>query len=60
LSFAPFTPHWLSEIQPVQELSAAIARVPAKSAAAIAIENLTFMVSPLQKSIAVLIRRAVQ
>src|SRR5256884_3714733 len=27
-SFAPFAPHWLSEIQPVQEPSAAIARVP--------------------------------
>src|SRR2546429_5451790 len=50
-SFAPFAPHWLSEIQPVQEPSAAIARVPAKSVAAIAVESLSFMVSPLQKSI---------
>src|SRR5437016_9307983 len=50
-SFAPFAPHWLSEIQPVQEPSAAIARAPAKSVAAIAVESLSFMVSPLQKSI---------
>src|SRR6266480_4299672 len=50
-SFAPFAPHWLSEIQPVQEPSAAIARVPANSVAAIAVESLSFMVSPLQKSI---------
>src|SRR5213080_735723 len=53
LSFAPFTPHWLSEIQPVQELSAAIASVPAKSVAAIAVDSLSFIVSPLQKSIVV-------
>src|SRR2546421_2364570 len=46
LSFAPFTPHWLSEIQPVQELSAAIASAPANSVAATAIENRTFMLSP--------------
>src|SRR5438034_2430670 len=59
LSFAPFTPHWLSEIQPVQEPSAAIASVPAKSVAAIAVDSLSFIVSPLQKSIVVESRRAV-
>src|SRR6266851_3975034 len=46
LSFAPFTPHWLSAIQPVQELSPAIASAPANSVAATAIENRTFMLSP--------------
>src|SRR5216683_2382864 len=46
LSFAPLTPHWLSEIQPVQEPSAAIARAPANSVAAIATANRTFMISP--------------
>src|SRR6266576_1068031 len=46
LSFAPFTPHWLSEIQPVHELSAAIANAPARSVAAIATANRTFMISP--------------
>src|SRR5437899_3530335 len=53
LSLAPFAPHLLSEIQPVQELSAAIASAPAKSVAAIAIVKRTFMVFPLQKSTAV-------
>src|SRR5712692_5966458 len=52
-SFAPFTPHWLSAIQPLQELSAAIASAPAKSVAAIAIVKRTFMVFPLEKSTAV-------
>src|SRR5215467_7432712 len=51
LSFAPFTPHWLSEIQPVKELSAAIASVPAKSVAAIAVESLSFICSPSRSSI---------
>src|SRR5713101_2938831 len=46
LSLAPFTPHWLSEIQPVQEPSAAIVSAPANSVAAIATANRTFMISP--------------
>src|SRR5580693_4564814 len=46
LSLAPLTPHWLSEIQPVQELSAANVSAPAKSVAAIATANRTFMSSP--------------
>src|SRR5260370_41970527 len=60
LSFAPFTPHWLSEIQPVKELSAAIANAPAKSVAAIATANRTFMSSPSRNPLRFLIRRAAQ
>src|SRR6266851_1096109 len=45
-SFAPFALHWLSEIQPVQEPSAAIVSAPAKSVAATATANRTFMISP--------------
>src|SRR4029077_1264392 len=58
LSFAPFAPHWLSEIQPVHELLAAIASAPAKSAAAIAIANRIFMISPSINQLRFLIRRA--
>src|SRR5712692_8225248 len=60
LSFAPFTPHWLSEIQPVHEPSAAIASAPAKSVAAIATANRTFMISPSRNPLRFLIRRAAQ
>src|SRR4029077_4639832 len=53
LSFAPLTPHWLSEIQPVHEPSAAIARAPANSVAAIATANRTFMISPSRNPLVV-------
>src|SRR5437899_2145248 len=46
LSLAPLTPHWLSEIQPVHEPSAAMASAPANNVAAIATAKRTFMISP--------------
>src|SRR5207302_3071076 len=58
LSFAPFTPHWLSEIQPVQEPSAAIASAPAKSVATIATANRNFMLSPSRNPLRFLIHWA--
>src|SRR5262249_26126309 len=46
LSFAPFTPHWLSEIQPVQLPSAAMVRAAAKRVAAVSVAKRTFMIVP--------------
>src|SRR6266481_7104692 len=59
LSFAPFTPHWLSEIQPVHEPSAAMVSAPANSVAAIATANRTFMISPSRNPLRFLIPWAI-
>src|SRR5256885_16680090 len=55
LSFAPFTPHWLPEIQPVHEPPAAIASAPPKSVAPIAVADRTFMISPSRNPLRFLI-----
>src|SRR5437773_846441 len=59
LSFAPLTPHWLSEIQPVHEPSAAMVSAPANSVAAIATANRTFMISPSRNPVRFLIPWAI-
>src|SRR5215475_4056005 len=46
LSLAPLTPHWLSEIYPVQLPSAAMVRAAARSVAAVSVAKRTFISVP--------------
>src|SRR5215475_14565418 len=48
LALAPLTPHWLSEIQPVQLPSAAMVIAAANKVAAVMVASLTF-ISPSRK-----------